>query len=612
MSALERLLVKLAVIRHVRDVSYWKLPEGTVIVAHPKVSDLASAGAGSKVKVAAGRDSTLTFQKTPTGNWSSGVGPPLTNQQLSQRIGGAKAELAIKGGKAQTGAFGGPTRSAFGGRQQIGGEGSLSPTAWKKKQEERSAAFGEQLDRSAKAAGIRNLPGRPGEAKPTPIVPGRPGETPKIRQLSRVVDRRDLGQVEAHAKEASRVAESGDTYHAHKAAQAAHESAAIMQAVRGNESAAQHHRVLARDHDLRATAADRREFGEPDWLPPVEKKAGPKPRTDADEVTSGRPGLKGYGSESWRKQMKESAAKREAERQQKRAEVKAKIAEADKALTEHGKKKGAISNAEHQTQASAIEVKIKQAKADGLETDRMYKHGDVYDDERAAQHKEIIRDLLDKQTKTAKKDKLMIIAGGLGGAGKSTVLKKHLGVDTNDYVTINPDDVKEEMAKRGMVPKVAGLSPMEGSALVHEESGDIANAMLREAEQQGYNIIQDITMSSTQTIDRRLKEAAEHGYTKTHALFVDIPVETSVTRAMGRHKNGDERFRNGEGQGGRYVPPDIIRKSASRQHGSINRGSFESQKHRFSGWQLWDNSVDGRDPVKIGGGGEWHVGSGGK
>ena len=114
-------------------------------------------------------------------------------------------------------------------------------------------------------------------------------------------------------------------------------------------------------------------------------------------------------------------------------------------------------------------------------------------------------------------------------------------------------------------------------------------------------------MSSTQTIDRRLNEAAEHGYTKTHALFVDIPVETSVTRAMGRHKNGDERFRNGEGHGGRYVPPDIIRKSADRQHGSINRASFERLKGRFSGFQLWDNSVDGREPVLMAKGGEWHI-----
>ena len=35
---------------------------------------------------------------------------------------------------------------------------------------------------------------------------------------------------------------------------------------------------------------------------------------------------------------------------------------------------------------------------------------------------------------------------------------------------INPDDIKEELAQRGMVPEIDGLSPMEATDLVHEES----------------------------------------------------------------------------------------------------------------------------------------------
>ena len=63
-----------------------------------------------------------------------------------------------------------------------------------------------------------------------------------------------------------------------------------------------------------------------------------------------------------------------------------------------------------------------------------------------------------------------IIAGGLPGAGKSTVLERYAGIDRSQYLTINPDDVKEEMARRDMIPPVSGLSPMEASDLVHEES----------------------------------------------------------------------------------------------------------------------------------------------
>ena len=52
-----------------------------------------------------------------------------------------------------------------------------------------------------------------------------------------------------------------------------------------------------------------------------------------------------------------------------------------------------------------------------------------------------------------------IIAGGLPGAGKSTVLERYAGIDRSQYLTINPDDVKEEMAKRDMIPPVSGPPP---------------------------------------------------------------------------------------------------------------------------------------------------------
>ena len=78
-------------------------------------------------------------------------------------------------------------------------------------------------------------------------------------------------------------------------------------------------------------------------------------------------------------------------------------------------------------------------------------------------------------------DHKAIIAGGLAGAGKTTVLEKHAGIDRSQYLTINPDDIKAEMAKRGMVPKVDGLSPMEASDLIHEESSYMARQLATRA-----------------------------------------------------------------------------------------------------------------------------------
>jgi hypothetical protein len=46
------------------------------------------------------------------------------------------------------------------------------------------------------------------------------------------------------------------------------------------------------------------------------------------------------------------------------------------------------------------------------------------------------------------------MVGGLGGAYKSTVLEKHAGIERSQYLTINPADIKEAMAERGLIPEV--------------------------------------------------------------------------------------------------------------------------------------------------------------
>jgi predicted ABC-type ATPase len=191
-----------------------------------------------------------------------------------------------------------------------------------------------------------------------------------------------------------------------------------------------------------------------------------------------------------------------------------------------------------------------------------------------------------------------IIAGGLGGAGKSTVLGSHAGIDLSRYLTINPDDIKEEMARRGLIPHVEGLSPMEASELVHEESSFIAKRLALRASADQKNVIWDITMSSLDSTERRIDGLQEAGYS-VDGIFVDIPVETSVSRAEFRHRSGHEDYRAGIGLGGRYVPPEVIRAQADDDWGSGNRKTFEAVRYRFGQWSRYDNSVDGRAPVLV-------------
>ena len=102
-----------------------------------------------------------------------------------------------------------------------------------------------------------------------------------------------------------------------------------------------------------------------------------------------------------------------------------------------------------------------------------------------------------------------------------------------------------------MIPPVKGLAPMERSSLIHEESSEIAASL------------------------------AGRAY------------------AQARHRHGLEDYRDGEGLGGRYVPPHVIRANADATWGSVNRGVFEDVKPQFDSWKLYDNSVDGRGPVLL-------------
>jgi Zeta toxin len=158
---------------------------------------------------------------------------------------------------------------------------------------------------------------------------------------------------------------------------------------------------------------------------------------------------------------------------------------------------------------------------------------------------------------------------------------------------INPDDIKEEMARRGLVPSMERLSPMEASDLVHEESSAIAKRLARRAYADGKNLIWDITMSSRESTEARINDLRQAGFGQVDGIFVDIPVETSARRIEARHRQGHDEFRAGRGLGGRFVPVEVVMAQTDLEWGSKNRKTFEDVKDRFGKWYRYDNSVDG-------------------
>jgi predicted kinase len=260
-----------------------------------------------------------------------------------------------------------------------------------------------------------------------------------------------------------------------------------------------------------------------------------------------------------------------------------------------------LTDAEHAEHVSEVRALLDKARADGLATDRQ--HTTDPDNEQWSYDRALIQDSIITDLYTAASDvpcdRRAILAGGLPGAGKTTVLDQHAGIDRSHFLTINPDDIKEEMAKRDMIPEVAGLTPMEASDLVHEESSYIAKQLALRATADGKNVIWDITMSSRASTETRIVDLRAAGYSQVEGIFVDIPIEVAIHRSDARHREGHDDYSAGHGQGGRFVPAEVIAAQADPDWGSRNRRTFEQIKPHLDAWLHCDNSVDGRRPVLI-------------
>jgi predicted kinase len=242
-----------------------------------------------------------------------------------------------------------------------------------------------------------------------------------------------------------------------------------------------------------------------------------------------------------------------------------------------------------------------KAQADGRSTDKQHTldpAGEIWSDERDLCHDSIL-DHLYAAAADVPCDYRAIIAGGLPGAGKTTVLERYAGIDRSRYLTINPDDIKEELARRDLIPDVAGCSPMEASDLAHEESSYLARQLASRAKADGKNVIWDITMSSRTSTEQRIDDLRSAGYATIEAIFVDIPIDVSARRADARHREGEDNYQIGHGLGGRYVPPEVIESQADAELGSKNRRTFEEVKPKCNDWRCYDNGVDGRPPLLV-------------
>lgn len=216
---------------------------------------------------------------------------------------------------------------------------------------------------------------------------------------------------------------------------------------------------------------------------------------------------------------------------------------------------------------------------------------------------EIIEKFMRKYEKVPN-DKKVIFSAGLPGAGKTTVLTSNENLDLDEWATVSADDMKEELARGGHVPEIEGLTPMEASSLVHDESSELADRLLSKLSSQGKNVIYDFTCKMPASAIRRMEILENNGYNREdmRLVFVDIEPATANKRALARYRKGLNEGLEGknDGIGGRYLPPKIINACISGgKHSSINAESVVElhENHGLDNLKVYNNM--GEKPAEV-------------
>jgi hypothetical protein len=153
-----------------------------------------------------------------------------------------------------------------------------------------------------------------------------------------------------------------------------------------------------------------------------------------------------------------------------------------------------------------------------------------------------------------------VLAGGLRGADKQAALDK-AGVDRARFLLISVDAVLAELARRSLIPVVAGLAPLEGAELVHAEARHVAKRLAARAMAAGTNVLLDVTAASWPSVRSWLHVADLAGFT-LDVVIADISAAEAVRWADAAHARAQEAYRRGRGDGGRYVAPEAIAAAA--------------------------------------------------
>jgi hypothetical protein len=239
-----------------------------------------------------------------------------------------------------------------------------------------------------------------------------------------------------------------------------------------------------------------------------------------------------------------------------------------------------------------IEAKLAAALAAGLDTHTTYHAHGRWTPARYRQQTAVLNALYARQSHVPADGRAMVM-GGLGGSGKGKVQRENASLNVADYFVIDPDAIKLEMAARGMIPAIDGLSPMEANPLAHEEASELAKRLARRVYRARLNVLWDITMASAPAVLTRIDDMRKAGYQQVDGVFVDADPTIARERTIRRHSHGQASYAQGQGYGGRWVPEAVSASNAATPgsgYRSRNAEVFASVRTEFNNSVVIDAS----------------------
>jgi predicted ABC-type ATPase len=206
--------------------------------------------------------------------------------------------------------------------------------------------------------------------------------------------------------------------------------------------------------------------------------------------------------------------------------------------------------------------------------------GYKYSQKRHAMHMNIVNKMI-KQAPSPKKGEksIAILIGGGTASGKTimrkSVIEKKLAEIGIQAVIVDPDEIKEYIPEYKLLQKT---HPNDAARLVHKESLDISDLLLKQLIHHRKHFIYEGTMARTRKYKNLIKKLKRARY-EVHVYIVDVPLELAKQRA-------DERAK----VTGRKIPPHIIENT----HKLVSK-TFEAIKDLVDSYYVYDN----RDRLKL-------------